>query len=115
MGSVHHFGSLLTFHELILPLHRDGFSGRSGARGGRREAPRLSVQGVSLCCAADRGGLDVMRRLADRLNRAGEKCRAAGIKLCYHNHAFEFEPMEGSTPFQVLMESTDKNLVGLEM
>src|SRR5262249_797817 len=27
---------------------------------------------------ADRGGLDVMRRLAEKLNRAGEKCRAAG-------------------------------------
>ena len=64
---------------------------------------------------ADRGGLDVMRRLAEKLNQAGERCRAAGMKLCYHNHAFEFEPMEGSTPFQVLMESTDKQLVGLEM
>jgi sugar phosphate isomerase/epimerase len=64
---------------------------------------------------ADRGGLDVMRRLAEKLNQAGEKCRTAGLKLCYHNHAFEFEPMEGSTPFQVLMDSTDKNLVALEM
>ena len=64
---------------------------------------------------AERGGLDVMRRLAEKLNRAGETCRAAGLKLCYHNHAFEFEPMGGSTPFQVLMEATDKNLVGLEM
>ena len=63
---------------------------------------------------ADRGGLDVMRRLAEKLNRAGENCRAAGLKFCYHNHAFEFEPMEGSSPFQVLMD-TDKNLVGLEM
>jgi sugar phosphate isomerase/epimerase len=64
---------------------------------------------------ADRGGLDVMRRLAEKLNRAGEKCRATGLKFCYHNHAFEFEPMQGSSPFQVLLESTDKNLVGLEM
>ena len=63
----------------------------------------------------DRGGLDVMRRLAERLNRAGEKCRAAGLKLCYHNHAFEFEPMESSSPFQVLIGGTDKNLVGLEL
>jgi len=64
---------------------------------------------------ADRGGLDSMRSLAEKLNRAGEKFRAAGISLCYHNHAFEFEPMNGSTPFHVLLDHTDKKLLGIEM
>jgi sugar phosphate isomerase/epimerase len=64
---------------------------------------------------AERGGLDVIKALAEKLNHAGEKCRAAGLGFCYHNHAFEFEPMNGTTPFQVLMENTDKKLVGLEM
>jgi len=64
---------------------------------------------------AERGGLDVIKGVADKLNMAGEKCRAAGLTLCYHNHAFEFEPMEGTTPFQVMMDRTDKKLVGLEM
>src|SRR5215469_17822665 len=42
----------------------------------------------------ERGGLEAMKVLAGKLNRAGEKARAAGLKkLCYHNHAFEFEPM----------------------
>jgi len=63
----------------------------------------------------ERGGLDVIKAVADKLNMAGEKCRAAGLTFCYHNHAFEFEPMEGSTPFQVMMDRTDKKLVGLEM
>jgi sugar phosphate isomerase/epimerase len=64
---------------------------------------------------ADRGGLDAIRRLAEKLNRAGQKCQAAGLSFCYHNHAFEFEPMEGTTPLQALMDHTDKKLVGLEM
>jgi len=64
---------------------------------------------------AERGGLDVIKGVADKLNMAGEKCRAAGLTFCYHNHAFEFEPMEGTTPFQVMMDRTDKKLVGLEM
>jgi len=64
---------------------------------------------------ADRGGLDKIRALAEKLNKAGEKCRAAGLTFCYHNHAFEFEPMEGTTPFQVLVDSLDKKLVGLEL
>jgi sugar phosphate isomerase/epimerase len=64
---------------------------------------------------ADRGGLDAIKRLAEKLNRTAGKCRAAGLRFCYHNHAFEFEPMEGTTGFQVLVDNTDKKLVGLEL
>jgi sugar phosphate isomerase/epimerase len=64
---------------------------------------------------AERGGLDKIKFLADKLNHAAEKAHAAGLAFCYHNHAFEFQPMEGTTPFQVLLDSTDKKLVGLEM
>jgi sugar phosphate isomerase/epimerase len=64
---------------------------------------------------AERGGLDVIKKLADTLNKAGEKCRAAGLRLAYHNHAFEFEPMNGSTPFATLLGNTDPKLVGVEM
>ena len=63
----------------------------------------------------ERGGLDVIKKLAETLNRAGRKCREAGLRLCYHNHAFEFEPMGGSTPFETLMTNTDPKLVALEM
>jgi sugar phosphate isomerase/epimerase len=64
---------------------------------------------------ADRGGLDKIRALAEKLNKAGEKCRAAGLTFCYHNHAFEFEPMDNTTPFKVLVDSLDQKLVGLEL
>jgi sugar phosphate isomerase/epimerase len=37
------------------------------------------------------------------------------VTFCYHNHAFEFEPMEGTTPFQVMLDTTDKKLVHIEM
>ena len=65
---------------------------------------------------ADRGGVEVIKKLADTLNKAGAKCKAAGTQLCYHNHAFEFEPVAGGkgTLLDVLMESTDPALVGLE-
>jgi sugar phosphate isomerase/epimerase len=64
---------------------------------------------------AERGGLDKIRALADQLNRVGERCRAAGLSFCYHNHAFEFEPMNGTTPFQVMADTFDKSLVGFEI
>jgi sugar phosphate isomerase/epimerase len=63
----------------------------------------------------ERGGLDSYRRLAGQLNQVGEKCRAAGIGLCYHNHNFELEPMEGSTPFEVLAAELDVRYVGFEL
>ena len=63
----------------------------------------------------ERGGLDFYRQFADQMNRAGEQCRKAGLKLCYHNHAFEFEQMEGTTPLDILMERFDKQLVALEL
>ena len=63
----------------------------------------------------ERGGVEVIKTIAGKLNRAGEKCRAAGMTFCYHNHAFEFAEENGKTLFQVLLDNTDKKLVGLEM
>jgi sugar phosphate isomerase/epimerase len=59
--------------------------------------------------------LDVIKKLADTLNKTGERVRAAGMRFAYHNHAFEFEPMEGSTPLATLLGNTDPKLLGLEM
>jgi sugar phosphate isomerase/epimerase len=64
---------------------------------------------------AERGGPDVMKALADKLNTFGEKCHAAGIQLAYHNHAFESAQAGEKTLFQVLIDSTDKKLVGFEI
>ena len=63
----------------------------------------------------ERGGADVMKAFADKLNRFGEKCRAAGLQFAYHNHAFESAAAGNQTLFQILIDSTDKNLVGFEL
>ncbi|MEZ4828781.1 MAG: TIM barrel protein [Bacteroidia bacterium] len=63
----------------------------------------------------ERTRLDDYRAIADKLNIAGEQCRQAGIQLCYHNHAFEFEPMEGATGFDILVEKFDPQLVKFEL
>jgi sugar phosphate isomerase/epimerase len=64
---------------------------------------------------AQRGGIETFKKLAETLNKAGEKAKAAGLTLCYHNHAFEFEPLQGSTGLDLLMKETHKGLVWLEM
>lgn len=65
---------------------------------------------------ADRGGADVMKKLGETLNGAGEKAKAAGMTLAYHNHAFEFAPAgAGGTLLDVLLSSCDAKLVQLEL
>jgi sugar phosphate isomerase/epimerase len=63
----------------------------------------------------ERGGIDVIKVIAEKLNRAGEKCRATGMSFCYHNHAFEFATENGATLFQVMLDNTDPKLVGIEL
>jgi sugar phosphate isomerase/epimerase len=64
---------------------------------------------------AERGSLDMFRRYADRFNKAGEATRKAGMQFCYHHHAFEFGPKEGSRPIDVFLERFDPKLVKFEM
>ncbi len=63
----------------------------------------------------NRGGLDTYKLLAEKLNQTGEACQQAGIQLGYHNHSFEFQPMEESSPMEILLSETDPELVCLEL
>lgn len=55
------------------------------------------------------------QRLADRLNVGAQKAKAAGLQFGYHNHDFEFAPVEGTTGYDILTTQTDKELVKLEL
>lgn len=63
----------------------------------------------------DRQTADQYRALADLLGEAGERCRAAGRQLAYHNHDFEFVPVDGVVPYDLLLERTDADLVQMEL
>ena len=62
-----------------------------------------------------RQSIDQYRRLAATLNSIGEKCKAAGLNLAYHNHDFEFDMTDGEIPYDVLLSETDPDLVAMEM
>jgi sugar phosphate isomerase/epimerase len=59
--------------------------------------------------------LDGYRRIAERFNHAGEVAKKAGIRFAYHNHDFEFTPLAGKLPYDVLLEATDPRYVCFEM
>lgn len=51
--------------------------------------------------------------LAKKLDKAGATLKAAGITLCYHNHALEFEKFNGRTGLDIIYSSTNPgNLQG---
>jgi sugar phosphate isomerase/epimerase len=58
---------------------------------------------------------DDWKRVAEALNGAGVTARAAGLTLGYHNHDFEFRPVEGRLPFDLLLEATDPASVVFEL
>jgi len=63
----------------------------------------------------ERKSLDDYKRHADTFNRAGEACKKAGIQFGYHNHDFEFPALDGSVPFDLLLQKTDPKLVKIEL
>lgn len=59
---------------------------------------------------------DQLKATAERTNKAGEKCKKAGIQLCYHHHSFEFQPLDGGkTGMDILIDGFDKSLCTFEI
>jgi sugar phosphate isomerase/epimerase len=59
--------------------------------------------------------LDQYKELAERLNKAGEIVKAAGLQLAYHNHDFEFADLGGEHGYKILLNNTDANLLKMEL
>jgi sugar phosphate isomerase/epimerase len=58
---------------------------------------------------------DGWKQAAETFNRAGEACKKAGIQFAYHNHWFEFLPVNGKLPYDLLLTDCDPNLVKMEL
>lgn len=58
---------------------------------------------------------DDVLKLAEHLNKIGERCREAGMELLFHNHFHEFQILEGDEAYSLLMARTDPELVKIEL
>lgn len=57
-----------------------------------------------------------MKKNAINANAAAKKMADAGMSMCYHNHAFEFEKIDGDTTgFDILKQELDSDLVTFEL
>ena len=59
--------------------------------------------------------LDTYREIAGDLDAMGERFHRAGLQFGYHNHAFEFAPIDGVLPYDLIVDGTDPVLVALEL
>ena len=59
--------------------------------------------------------LDDFKKVAHEMNLIGEITKKSGITFGYHNHNFEFHPMEGKLPYDTLLAETDPDLVTFQM
>jgi sugar phosphate isomerase/epimerase len=53
---------------------------------------------------ADRADRDAVRRIAQEIGRIAETSAERGIRVGYHNHDFEFAPLDGTTMWDVLLD-----------
>lgn len=58
---------------------------------------------------------DQFKMVAEKMNKAAEICKKSGLKLGYHNHNFEWKPVDGTTFYDTLLKHTDPALVHMEM
>jgi sugar phosphate isomerase/epimerase len=63
----------------------------------------------------ERESLDHYKRHIETFNRAGEQAKKAGLQFGFHCHDFEFVPIEGVVPYDLLLKETDSALVQMEM
>jgi sugar phosphate isomerase/epimerase len=58
---------------------------------------------------------DSWKKIAETYNRAGDVSQKAGIQFAYHNHNFEYAPVDGKLPYDILLDTCDPKLVKMEM
>jgi sugar phosphate isomerase/epimerase len=58
--------------------------------------------------------IDDYKKSADELNQIGEKTKAAGIQMVFHNHHMEFEKRGDKLIYDALLETFDPELVKMQ-
>jgi sugar phosphate isomerase/epimerase len=55
------------------------------------------------------------KKVAARFNEAANKAEQDGVTLGYHNYSFEFKPIDGQVPYEILLNECDPRKVIMEI
>lgn len=77
------------------------------------ELNRILGSTTIVMASAGRGvtGVDGWKGVAGRLSEASETLRPLGMRAGFHNHAIEFNAIDGTRPMDVLAANTPKDMV----
>ena len=69
-----------------------------------------------VCASTPVATMDEVKSSIEVFQKVGEASKKAGIGFAYHNHATEFDPVEGGkTAYELVLSQTDKDLVKMEL
>jgi sugar phosphate isomerase/epimerase len=68
-----------------------------------------------VCSSIPVNTMDQIKIAVEVFGKAGEACHKNGVQFAYHNHQTEFDTIEGTRPFDYILNNTDKDLVKMEM
>jgi sugar phosphate isomerase/epimerase len=109
---------LLDRHRLSAPSVHAGLGELRRDAGAVFEAARVLGHHfitVPSLAAGERASKSALAAVARQLNEHGAAAQALGRRLAYHNHDFEFAPVDGVTAFDVLLGETDPELVSFQL
>ncbi|HEU4879344.1 MAG TPA: sugar phosphate isomerase/epimerase, partial [Gemmatimonadaceae bacterium] len=59
--------------------------------------------------------LDGYMRIANLFNDAGTRARRENVQLAYHNYSYEWTPVSGRIPYQILLDECDPQNLAMEV
>jgi len=78
-------------------------------------ANTLGASYVTLPSAETQTSLDGYRKQAEQFEAIGESARRNGVLFAYHNHGNGLKPMDGTVPFELIMDNTGPENVFFQM
>jgi len=78
-------------------------------------ANTLGAAYVTLPSAETQTSLDGYRKQAEQFNAIGESARKSGVRFAYHNHGNGLKPVDGTVPFEMIMDNTEPKNIFFQM
>jgi sugar phosphate isomerase/epimerase len=110
--------AILDRHELVAPSAHVDYNTLDEKWPGVLDAAKVIGHTYIVCPSIPEGirsQPEGWKRAAEKFNRAAEASKKAGVQFAYHNHWFEFDPVSGKMPYDILLTECDPKLVKMEM
>lgn len=63
----------------------------------------------------ERNSIDAIKRTCELMNKGGEACSKAGLRMGFHNHLNEFAKIDGQVLYDVMLAELDPKYVTMEL